>query len=813
MTTQPPPSEPKPINFAFPFRDARGKEIVDEHLFHDWLAGESGGNFAVSDSGMWHGGIHVSADGAGKQLDLAHGVRCIADGEVVAYRINRTALTSQIAASGDKPAQTAQYSSAFTLVRHTHEFPANNRLVFFSLYMHLQSLADYQNKSMLAPPYWARAYEVTPHAADRPRPDPHRGGPTAAQVGLNIHAAPGDHKILGILPHGARVRIDERTRDGRWGRIGAIESGELMPPRVADVVQAGAKNGWVYLDRERGHSLLAEIVSETQCDQVVVLQQPVRINAGALIGHLGQYWLVGNPTHDNRMVHIEVFCDDALKGFLGKSIEASERIFDIGKRPLLRIGRGVKLFAGPSIDREGADAPETAVVQIYSQAALDALPADCKGAKDDAYGHGEPWWKVTSANSRYVDIHGWVRNHNMPPNGNVTLETPHGWKDFEMVAGSDAGNPTIFSTVDAWLDYVLCADKPATGDAGKLKPLACNVYRALSQMRTESQAADELRVHKEDKWLRFRASRLIPRHRSEWASHREYEGLLEKMLMRVAKEPYHDAELERIGRLMWWDEVQAQMKQPFPSSPDVFHIHPIALVGNFSCQSKKITVSMLQRIFSGASIDHLQIVVDELNPRLDDYKLDSTLRLSHFFAQIRQEAGASLSTSENLNYRSQVLSQNFSYFATYPDEAELYGKTATHAAQPEPIANRAYANKIGNGSVSSGDGWQYRGRGLKQLTGKSNYIGFQNFYHTLWTVDDVNFIENPDLVAEMRYAVRSAIYFWIANHLPEIADKGNTDNVVDQITAVINLHTDSYDARKGYFRAIWNAEIFGEVNQ
>jgi predicted chitinase len=160
-----------------------------------------------------------------------------------------------------------------------------------------------------------------------------------------------------------------------------------------------------------------------------------------------------------------------------------------------------------------------------------------------------------------------------------------------------------------------------------------------------------------------------------------------------------------------------------------------------------------------------------------------------------------------------VLSQKFSYFSAHPDEAELYGKTASHAAQPEPIANRAYADKIGNGSVESGDGWQYRGRGLKQLTGRANYDGFQSFYSTLWAGDDADFIANPDLVSEMRYAVRSAIYFWIANHLPEIADTGHTDDVVDKITAVINLHTDSYGARKNNFHAIWNTGIFSEVSQ
>jgi predicted chitinase len=126
--------------------------------------------------------------------------------------------------------------------------------------------------------------------------------------------------------------------------------------------------------------------------------------------------------------------------------------------------------------------------------------------------------------------------------------------------------------------------------------------------------------------------------------------------------------------------------------------------------------------------------------------------------------------------------------------------------------NRLSNNSIGNGSVESGDGWRYRGRGLKQLTGRANYGSFQSFYPTLWAGDDVNFIANPDLVSEVRYAVRSAIYFWIVNHLPEIADTGHTDDVVDQVTAVINPHTDSYGARKNNFHAIWDTGIFRTIN-
>lgn len=143
----------------------------------------------------------------------------------------------------------------------------------------------------------------------------------------------------------------------------------------------------------------------------------------------------------------------------------------------------------------------------------------------------------------------------------------------------------------------------------------------------------------------------------------------------------------------------------------------------------------------------------------------------------------------------------------------MYGRTNSHAANPEAIANRAYAHKIGNGTVESGDGWLYRGRGLKQLTGRANYVGFQRFYPSLWPGENVDFVSNPDLVAELRYATRSAIYFWIANQLPAIADEGEEGRTVDRITAVINRDTDSYGSRRHNFSEIWSASLFKDAEQ
>lgn len=738
---------PKPTNFAFPFRRADKKPIVDEHVLHGWLADETTGNFAFTQSGMWHGGIHVSADGAGKHLDLTHGVRCIADGHVIACLIHRDYLTSEIAASEGEDAQTVQYSAAFTLVRHTLEYPAGNRLNVFSLYMHLRSLEDYRKQGVPVPAYWPKAYEVTQYATNRPLPDPHQGAAPPDQVGQNIRSQPNvTGTLLGILQRGARVRIGARSPDRKWGRIETIESGTVLPPKVATLPAQDAETGWVYLGKEVQGFPLVERVSEALCDQIIT-PAPIPIKAGDLIGHLGEYWQSENPTQPHQRVHIEVFCDGALPTFLAGSREAALNITDFGKLPLLRIDRGVKLYDRPSIDGEGGDAPQTAVVQIYSQAALDAFPEDHKSPADNLNwsGQGEPWWKITSANSRYDDITGWVRNRQTPA-GRVTRESQHAWPDFDVFETSSGGNlPTLFDSTQAWLDHVLHADKPDIHHACKLNPLTCELYRGLSPMRNESNAANDLRVHGKNRWTRFRASRLIPKHRSEWASQAQYEDFFETVLKRIEREPYHDAELARIKHLTWWDAVANNVSQPFPASPDVFHIHPLALVGNFFSErpcacTAEFTEPQLRAIATHTAGQLIQSYTNALNQAFAEFDIKTCLQKAHFLAQILHESG------------------EFQY------TREL-------------------------GGPKSYDPW--RGRGLIQITLQENYKAYEDYINHDFTSGDPARarLENAP------HALLSAAWFFCVKH--NLHEHSELDDFI-WITRVINGGFNGYSDRLKY---------------
>ncbi|WP_425918292.1 glycoside hydrolase family 19 protein [Acinetobacter sp. TSRC1-2] len=145
------------------------------------------------------------------------------------------------------------------------------------------------------------------------------------------------------------------------------------------------------------------------------------------------------------------------------------------------------------------------------------------------------------------------------------------------------------------------------------------------------------------------------------------------------------------------------------------------------------------------------------------------------------------------------------YYKPHPKQADIDGyKKGKGPANGEVIANHMYDDnyrgaKYKLGNTSPGDGWKYLGRGLKQLTGKSNYQDLPNMYSTIWADEKVDFVKNPELIEQPKYAVRSAIRFWLKYKLYDIADKGATGAQVDNITKVINEGTDSYSARRTHF--------------
>lgn len=173
--------------------------------------------------------------------------------------------------------------------------------------------------------------------------------------------------------------------------------------------------------------------------------------------------------------------------------------------------------------------------------------------------------------------------------------------------------------------------------------------------------------------------------------------------------------------------------------------------------------------------------------------INTLKRQCAFIAQCGHESGGWRVFTENLNYSSSALNKVFpKYFIRVGRDANQYHR------KPEMIANVVYANRMGNGNESSGDGWKYRGRGPIQLTGKNNYASFQksSIFQKIFGATGIDVVRNPELVSDNReIAILSAIWFWESNSLNVQSD--NYD--IKLMTRKINGGYNGLEDRKHHY--------------
>jgi putative chitinase len=155
----------------------------------------------------------------------------------------------------------------------------------------------------------------------------------------------------------------------------------------------------------------------------------------------------------------------------------------------------------------------------------------------------------------------------------------------------------------------------------------------------------------------------------------------------------------------------------------------------------------------------------------EKYELNIPLRIAHFMAQIEHESGLK-PISEKFNYSADRLLKIFPKY--FNKEQSL-----AYSRQQSRIANRVYANRMGNGSESSGEGWKYRGRGFIQITGKENYFRLAND-------TDLDCLKNPDLLLEEANAMIGALWFWNLKGLNKYADQNDVITITKRINGGLN---------------------------
>jgi putative chitinase len=194
--------------------------------------------------------------------------------------------------------------------------------------------------------------------------------------------------------------------------------------------------------------------------------------------------------------------------------------------------------------------------------------------------------------------------------------------------------------------------------------------------------------------------------------------------------------------------------------------------------------------------------VEAVAAACQEFNINTPQRIAGFLSQCAHESGGFERLQENLNYSADGMAgiwpRRFAVIGPDKKPVKKDGKNipnkfalALHR-KPEMIANVVYSGRMGNGPTESGEGWLYRGRGLKQLTGKDNHRACSAGL-------GVDLVSNPDMLLEPVYAARSAAWFWATNKCNNFADAGDIEGLTKKINGgLIGID----DRKKRYASAV-----------
>lgn len=857
--------------WAYPFPQKDSSAAVDPDTYLAALQG-SDGPFPLGLNGLWHGGIHLDQDGgssAAGNMDLGGGVRCIADGEVVAYCLDSD---YQKLTYPDK--STALYSRSFTLVKHKLVLPSvpastpddapntpgktdakqpatppgktssptpapssppsgkpgvdpADTLVFFSLYMHLapckvyQHSAEDKNKKTWPGYYNAESvYTVksTYTVHDKDELDEQENVKTGDPIkGIHVHRDKRGHpeKNLGILPSGSKVKIRRPARAPKgWGRIAGIVSGDIVPITPGEKVDADASTGWVYLPA------FDDDINPAALDKAYVLPKPIPIGAGEVIGYLGEYQNVQHastlpPSPRRALLHVEVFAGDDLPAFISRSAARAAQLTAEPKTQLV-LEKGAVLY---SYKTEGdltlpektavaptKDSPESgawAKVQIKAKPHEEAdstaywiqrSELDSKGARKawnafplstanppagandymrvvniaglteyvDDKKHS--WYQVNVGDAAQKTISGFICGSGQ---AHVSLQNKWAWAGFKLLSSN-------LATVDLYKRFLHLKNDNATADEKTAFEASFNTAKSdalITQLdeillpaaqRQGKVVGEDLLSALRDTWRANRIDHLVVKYESEWGGQMSKWDALDPFMHDGL--PYWKVEKDRIKQLQMWDACKEALK-PL-SGPNVYHLHPVGLIGNFlvaggcDCAGTKFELSSMRKIATACGDDKINEYLESLNRALVDYKIDKCMQRAHFVAQILTESGEFRFTREQSK----------------------------------------------NNAPLSYDPW--RGRGLIQLTHQPNYEAYQKYSGE----DVTSGMAAISKVEKAPHSVLSAAWFFV-DHVGLL--KPSEDDDLIWVSRIINGGFIGYEDRLKYLnRAIkvWGLKDCAKLN-
>lgn len=868
------------------------------------LGGESSGLYLVGSQGMWHGGIHItdatipwcalSTDSEPEKeycRELYKGeqfIRCMADGEIVAWRVCRDYESAAIEWRGEK----LFASTSFVLVKHYIQ-PADNAesgLTFFTLYMNLAPWAAYGQQGCQADRKVAGIQRYYTSAEDM------QAGREAGKLNKDTLVTLSDAIVTRsrdrrqftevTITRGTKNAAGETLAAGTkvWtvsdrGSLRAIKSAPVpswwakctpaYTTQSEGVVNCTSRTDWgYYLSREdvlhnkkagrltagfplsyepgntaqqvirpgrspgdaaRTFSLVtlgrdkdtlkkgdrvwvvsdgdsltpvapAASGSEPVFNDVYVPPVPVTVSAGDNLGHMSFYQLPEeNGKRSRYQVHIECLSMDDMEKFITNPGKAGEDapvyltwqtdapLFDKGEQGMVAGNRKTRA---------------SGILTLAKVPGVDAEGNTLTSNQDAAYYQIRPeggWLPAASVKK--------VSQYALDELGFVTLNKAPA--SFDLIDGVKRPD-NVVKGILAQLYKAAQEEKRITHALNKYN------YQRLLEMTDSNEDGH----YSEQEYLqaihnvsyRDRLYRIIAKHASEWYYGKD-DPLWKNYLDPLTRDaPLWKTYLEAFLDKMTW--MKAVSEKGVALGPEPWHMHPIVFLNSIKKRKSKITREMLRKIWSDSrnvSDSVLDVVAEEFSNKFEVCNINTKNRLYHFFAQIYQEVGPTFNLNEGFNYRPQVLIDKFAYYRNHPQDAQTDGYIpGKQAANKQSIANRAYGGREGNDDIASGDGWRYRGRGMKQLTFKNNYRSFTNYHERVWG-ERVDFESKPDLLVETVYAARSALYFWDQNNLFDRADKGISREVSDSITRIVNRYDNHYEDRYNNLIRFLQEGIFDEI--
>jgi len=629
-------------NWSHPFKDKSNPLMQLTQM-----AKAAAGYYPLGCNGLWHGGVHFDSGTAGT-LDQSS-VHCLSDGEVVAYRIDEFSPTTTYFT--EELCLPKPFSRNFVLVRHRLEAPKIEgspdvppSLIFYSLYMHLQDWAAYRNAPSIArPSFWPEGQTRRVKTTVR---DVRTGPPE--QWGLNVRNQAQGGKVLALLPRGAEVTVSgegeyrklEKTngpdvlKNADGSLLGFLSIDYLVPIAGVEYRVKANPSLRVRAEASTTSAVLMELPEGTEVtvsgegrfrklervnqyvhfnslegalepipDQIVVLDQPIAIRAGELIGHIGEYQ-DGNAKHPEKKLHLEVFSADRVELFIETSRAWTQRL-PAASKTWLKFPKGTAVVTHQehfnAIHPPTLRTPSTPsdADLLVPKSLIDGLPTNKKivvTATPDRRACN--WYRLDrlfhDADGALLD--GWVCEE-----ASVTpWVSPWSWEGYEVVFNYDSPRQTLasfFRAAGRFNEEQLKRHGPSADMSDKAS-MKSHLYDVIDRNRDGKMTAEELQTAIALPAHAQSLSQLIMLYESEWRHLSCKWDELDEVLGHSGSTPLLNwvAEKGRIKEISWWNEVA--LKVGLPEDGRVYHFHPVGLIGQFLGQDQCACGRYLGAVFS-----------------------------------------------------------------------------------------------------------------------------------------------------------------------------------------------------------------------